>query len=251
MLFHASNFRARRSTAKAREYRLRLREEEHRVSLRTSGGDFFVFHEVFLDRCYALSFLKPSQVETVVDLGAHIGLTTLFYYAQFPQARFVCVEPNPHNVELLRKNLRALGSRAQVVAGAVSGRTGLLTFDFSGRSWEGKLVSQPSGAGVRVRGYTVEEILRGHALPTISILKVDVEGAEASMFEAPAGWTTFRVSSSNYMKDTRSQDSSEMSSPTAFKSWIQENTKPRWSLQPGCPRSRRLDSTRFNGAVKD
>ena len=88
---------------------------ELHLSLRTkSGADCFIFGEVFDHQYYRLPLASPPA--TILDLGAHIGLTAIYFARVFPKARIACVEPHPDNVRLLRKNLQANAVEAAVFA---------------------------------------------------------------------------------------------------------------------------------------
>ena len=127
----------------------------------------------------------------MVDLGAHVGLTTQYFASMFPRARYVCVEPNPLNGALLRRNVADFGDQVCVVDGAIGGRPGTAWFDLSVRSWEGR-IGGTHGHAVRV--YDVREIMSMCNLSSIDLLKVDVEGAEREMFRDGGDWLeTVRV----------------------------------------------------------
>lgn len=171
---------------KADAYQLKLGSQNPTVHLRTRSGDLFVFYEIFLDECYRLP-PHVSNVENVVDLGANIGLATLYYARQFPTARFVCVEPLPANVSLLRQNTAMLGGRVEIVQGAVSASSEMLTFAPSPWSYSGKADASAS-LPLRVQAYTLAEIFQAANLEQVDLLKIDVEGAERALFANAPTW---------------------------------------------------------------
>jgi FkbM family methyltransferase len=171
----------------ATRYRIQLPDLRN-IQLRRRSGDFFIFHEIFTDGYYELpAGLVPPAPAVIVDLGANIGLATLFLAARFPGARHVCVEPNPANVALLRANGSFLGGRLTIVEGAAFARSGEARFADSNWSGGGHLVE--NGASSRaVRCVTVDEILSTFGLEAIDILKVNIEGAEKEMFSRAPAW---------------------------------------------------------------
>ena len=170
-------------------YSLTLGNRKVSVRLRTYAGDLFVFHEIFLGKCYRIpqSWLAEEEVRTIVDLGAHLGLTTLFFSQYFPTARYICVEPNPANAVLLRQNVAALGQNVQVVEGAVGGATSVQQFNTTGASWQGRLIAE-QGNGCAVRCLSIPEIQAMTGCGRIDILKVDIEGAERLLFRSSPDW---------------------------------------------------------------
>ena len=186
LAFHTGNLLHRPISAAPRGYSVRLADATRHLWLRTYGGDLFVFYEVLLDRCYRLprSLAAPR---TIVDLGANVGLTTLFYAAEYPDSRIICVEPDPSNVALLRHNVQSLGSRATVVEAAVAARSGSVSFRVGAGSWGG-FVSNDEGDTKKITATTVSEIRRLHDLEQIDLLKVDIEGSERDVFADCSEW---------------------------------------------------------------
>jgi len=127
---------------------------------------------------------------TIVDAGANIGLTSLYFAQAFPECRILAIEPEPDNFEMLVHNVRRLKGRVECVRAAFWPVDEPLQMDpepfRGGREWartvrrleelavqgaSGKVpVVTPSGADARLGG-------RG-----VDLLKMDIEGAEAEFF---------------------------------------------------------------------
>jgi FkbM family methyltransferase len=185
--FHVANLLRFPPASAASTFRIGLNGQRE-INLRRRSGDVFIFHEIFTSLCYEVpaQFAPAGSRVVIVDLGANIGLTTLFLAARFPDATHICVEPNPSNVELLRRNLSFLGKRLTVLEAAASRTAGEARFTDSAWSWGGHLVDQ--GPATRsVRSITVDQILCDFGITDVGILKVDIEGAEQQVFcESPA-----------------------------------------------------------------
>lgn len=95
-----------------RSYQLSLRHWTHPICLRGDPSDAAVFEQVFLWREYELrdDALRES-VETVVDLGGHIGMSAISFAIQFPKARIVVVEPDEENFQQLVMNTSGCSRR--------------------------------------------------------------------------------------------------------------------------------------------
>jgi FkbM family methyltransferase len=78
--------------------------------------------------------LKRSP-KTIVDAGANVGFTTLFFASQYPHARIIAIEPSPRSVELLRMNVAGLPNVTIVEAALWAKTEDLLLEDIPGRSW--------------------------------------------------------------------------------------------------------------------
>src|SRR5262245_40185744 len=75
------------------------------VSLRAGTSDAVVYYETFLG-LYHIPPRLPATVETLLDLGANIGLTAAHYCVLFPTCRILAVEPDQGCVELAIQNTR-------------------------------------------------------------------------------------------------------------------------------------------------
>lgn len=191
--FHASNIRQIRTsndTHTLDHYRLHLKGKEFDLWLRTLGGDIFVFYEIFFDEAYRIPETlhnNINNIHTVVDLGSNIGLTSLYFNFLFPNAKFICVEPNPYNLSVLQKNILSLRERAHILDGAVSDHSGYQLFEAECHTWESKLSNNSEG-NLRVRLYSMPEIISKFGLREISLLKIDIEGAEVDLLRKGADW---------------------------------------------------------------
>jgi FkbM family methyltransferase len=184
LLFHLSNALRATHQSVPRRYRVNLIGRPHDLWMRTVGGDIFVLHEVFGLGCYDLP-CNSSDLRTVVDLGANIGLTTLYLASKAPEAQFICVEPVPANADLLRRNLAPL-SRAIVVQAAVTKESGTVMFDDTRPAWGGGISRK---GRLRVEAISIDDLLARYAPDRmIDLLKMDIEGAEAEVFSGPMLW---------------------------------------------------------------
>ncbi|WP_217921322.1 FkbM family methyltransferase [Miltoncostaea oceani] len=147
-----------------------------RVRYRRNRGDLQSFREVFYDRHYEP--LPGMTARTILDVGANIGLTSIWLARQFPGAVIVAVEPAPDNADLVRQNAVLNGAQVTVVEGAVACTEGTTTFAASAESNLGRLAE---GGDLVVRTTTLARLLDSFPSGRADILKLDVEGAEAEI----------------------------------------------------------------------
>src|SRR5215471_7071905 len=79
------------------------RSAGHEVFLRPGTTDQNVYEQVLLEKEYDIDLGSPSFI---VDAGAHIGLTSIFFASKYPGATVVAIEPEPSNFALLVQNVR-------------------------------------------------------------------------------------------------------------------------------------------------
>ena len=93
--------------------------------LRPFSMDLAIFHEVWDHERYTAGPIgEVARRGTVVDVGAHIGLFSLFACRVIQAIRIVRVEPDPLNFELLSKDLALnQGENASLIMGAIAGES--------------------------------------------------------------------------------------------------------------------------------
>jgi FkbM family methyltransferase len=132
---------------------------------------------VFAERLYDADL--PATPRAIIDLGAHIGMSVLFFSERYPSARILAVEPNPANFAKLERNVAGIPNVALMPV-AVGGEPGTGWLDVGQESWRSMLVGDPDEAeAVRVPVRTLDQLVeRFGCEPAETLLKVDVEGAE-------------------------------------------------------------------------
>ncbi len=155
--------------------RLRVKDRVIHATLPPTRESLLVVLEVFVDQTYGV----PPPVERVVDVGANVGLATLWMAANGVAQHFVCVEPVPDNVRLLAANLEANGITAQVVEAAAGPHAGETTLHLP-------LGSHALASPFRTGPTVVAKVTPWEQLLTAGAgLKVDAEGAEHALTHRP------------------------------------------------------------------
>ena len=165
----------------------------HALHLRLRTSDIPLFRETLLHDQY--SWELPARPHVIVDAGANIGLTSVFYANRYPQAKIIAIEPEPSNFEMLTKNtasypniiaLRAALWNKDCDLDIVDSGDGL--WDFWGFSIRARETHLGPAKNRLVRGLTLDRLMKENGIDYIDLLKVDIEGAEKEVFEKPAGW---------------------------------------------------------------
>jgi FkbM family methyltransferase len=118
------------------------------------------------------------------DLGANVGFLTLIGARLVgSHGHVVAYEPVPSTAEAVRHNARLNGfGQVEVVQAAVTGTPGVLRIETAHSSLEA--YTSPDG-DLEVTAVTIDaEVAAGRPAPTV--MKIDVEGAEADVLEGAA-----------------------------------------------------------------
>lgn len=146
------------------------------VFVRRCGTDVDVVKEIMLDGVYgdAISLLKGCQ--TVVDLGANIGVASLLLRERFPTCRVLAFEPHHGNFEVLKKNL----PNCQIYEAGVWSKSGTISLEGEHDDFD-RFRAREGGT---TKAYSMSDILALAGSP-IDFLKIDIEGSETEIFKDP------------------------------------------------------------------
>src|SRR5579863_2728165 len=70
----------------------------HPVRLRPGTSDVEVLWDVFARDTYRIPFRTPRGPSVIVDAGANIGITSIYFSSLYPRARVIAIEPEPSNL---------------------------------------------------------------------------------------------------------------------------------------------------------
>jgi FkbM family methyltransferase len=160
-----------------------------RLVLRANGADSFIHSEIFEHEYYRLPVVRPPA--TVLDLGANIGLSTIYFACMFPDARLACVEPISENLEVLTRNLSLNGIQAQVISAAVDVYDGKVWMERCNGYYGHKIVAERDhslSGQFEVSAVSIPSILRRLGWSRIGLLKMDIEGHEWRMLSEGCDW---------------------------------------------------------------
>ncbi|MBI1300688.1 MAG: FkbM family methyltransferase [Alphaproteobacteria bacterium] len=140
--------------------------------------------EIFMEEVYYFDCDKSGP--QIIDGGANIGISVLYFSYRYPGATIIAIEPNPAALVYLRKNIRANKlNRVTVIAGA-------LAADSEGANLicpptlsllNASLTHQPSADTLHVATYRLSELLKGK---WVDLVKLDIEGAEEAVIRETA-----------------------------------------------------------------
>lgn len=127
--------------------------------------------EIFGREMYA--FRADSPRPRILDCGANIGLSVIYFKTLYPAAQIVAFEPDPAIFQALAANIASFGfENVDLRAAAVWTATGVVAFKPEG-GLSGRILPGVAG-GISVPSVRLREWLAD----PVDFLKIDVEGAE-------------------------------------------------------------------------
>jgi FkbM family methyltransferase len=163
--------------------RIRLLPYGVDVWIRPGTADVVTLAQVWNWRQYDLPIPAPP---TIVDGGANIGLSAVFFALKWPGSRIVAVEPEPGNFALLERNVRSFSNVGTVRAALWGSSEPLVVVNPEAR--ENMYQVEPGLGRESVRGITVPELCEAEGWDRIGLLKLDIEGAELEVLRSSVPW---------------------------------------------------------------
>jgi FkbM family methyltransferase len=166
-----------------------------KVFHRNDYSDRYVIFEVFDERQYEVTsrvygpavdryyedVIASGKTPLIVDCGANIGATTLWFAARFPGSRIIAVEPAQDNFVLLQKNCTSDSvDLFNVAVDSGDGWTTMIDIGHGGFAYR-----TGDNGSYRVRTAAISSLLAHYSEDFVPFyLKIDIEGAEKSVFES-------------------------------------------------------------------
>jgi len=157
--------------------------------LRLNTSDIKVCQDVLLEYEYHVTLIHPPKV--IVDAGANIGLTSIFFANQYPSARIFAIEPEPSNFEMLQRNVSRYDNIVPIKAALWNNESEITLVDPGLDKWGFQVQDSASSEAARgeyVTAITVDSLMSRYDIAKIDILKIDIEGAEKEVFESSDSW---------------------------------------------------------------
>ena len=171
--------------------KLKMRDENH--------SDYLVFEQIFNFKEYQV-VLKMMQLSNfngkqkiIIDAGANVGYTTVFLAQGLQDTKIYAVEPSIENAGMFIENISDINN-IKLYQKSLSHKKGILyTIDRKfrdGKDWSITTIPDPKGD---ISGISIDEIIKDNKLDYISLLKIDLEGAERFIFNLENDLTFLKI----------------------------------------------------------
>jgi FkbM family methyltransferase len=135
------------------------------------------------DDVYRLRDLHFNEDDVVIDIGAHIGLFSIYLAKRWPLLRVIAFEPFPANYRNCAENLQLNGVTNVVLSPkAIANDNSLLSMatDPYNTGGASAVVStfESNGMVTGIASMTLDEVFSVHEISRCKLLKIDCEGME-------------------------------------------------------------------------
>ena len=155
-----------------------------KVKLRVNSTDLMAFTHVWLLHEYSKPGFEIRRNDTVIDIGAHIGLFALFSSQFCKNGKIYCFEPVKENFDLLESNLN-LNNIRNVVAtnAAISTSTGVVTI-YLNEDEAGHSMHVAGSKQIQAKSFSLQDVFDSNKLERCDFLKIDCEGEEYKIIDS-------------------------------------------------------------------
>lgn len=172
----------------AERYFLKSSGKNQPVYLRTFAGDLDILYEIFFENIYEVNRFINREPKVIIDLGAHVGIASLYFASKYPAAEFFCLEPDKENFELLSANLspQIMKARAHIYNAAAMPEDGKVFVQTGLRRYNSKVT--PAVFETNTQAISINTVLKRNGLTEITMMKIDIEGSEKFLFAENTQW---------------------------------------------------------------
>jgi FkbM family methyltransferase len=148
------------------------------LKLVDSASFLSAYRQIFEEEIY--TFESDTDAPLILDCGANIGLSVIFWKGLYPSARIIAFEPDPHVFQALVWNCNRRGlENVELINKAVWSGPGEVSFRAEGAD-AGHVVAGGSRNGEQtIKVPTVR--LVDYLTHPVALLKLDIEGAETEV----------------------------------------------------------------------
>ncbi|MCR9171621.1 MAG: FkbM family methyltransferase [bacterium] len=125
-------------------------------------------------------FKPKSSTPVIIDCGANIGISVLYFDKVFSNAEIIAVEADPEITSILKRNLTENNCNAEVIEKALWSKSGE-TLSFGQEGADSSSIYSLNNV-IQVETIGLDEILERYE--HIDLLKIDIEGAELEVIKS-------------------------------------------------------------------
>lgn len=167
-----------------REHCLTVPGLRHAIHLRGKTSDYQAFKKIFVEGEYAFDLGFTPRL--ILDGGANVGYSSVFFTHQYPGALIIAIEPESENFRLLVKNTAPYQNIRPVQRALWPRNAHLMMENTTGQPDAFRVSESLSPDSSTIPTITINDLLDELSVDRIDLLKLDIEGSEKELFEDPA-----------------------------------------------------------------
>ena len=166
-----------------KEYAIFETKFGQKIKIRVNSTDLMALTHVWMIEEYAKKNFDIKSSDTVIDVGAHIGLFTLYASQSCKIGNIYSYEPVKENFEILKENMNINNLKnVKIFNLAVSNSNSTITL-FMNNDESGHSMFSESSENIIVKSTSLMKIFDDNKIKECNFLKLDCEGAEYEIIE--------------------------------------------------------------------
>ena len=169
------------------------------IQIRTKSTDAQVFAQVFHGQQYNFRrqhlaeamdvywrIINGGQIPLIVDAGANVGASSIWFAKQFPLAKIIAIEPDQENAKICLLNTGRLAN-VELIEAAIGSEPGRVSISNPlGEAWAVRTNRDSEGS---IATLTIPEVIANEPKGSrLFLVKIDIEGFESDLFSSNVGW---------------------------------------------------------------
>lgn len=167
---------------KSRRMDVKLRGLRYRLSLSNFSADVTTLFQIFFAEEYKVQLSSPPS--HIIDCGANIGLSAVYFANKYPDAKIIAIEPDEGNFRYLKLNTEKYPNVICLKKAVWPRKEALQIVDPGRGDWGLQTRPATDDANPTVDTVTIDELMYDYKMQYIDFLKIDIEGAEKELFTA-------------------------------------------------------------------
>lgn len=155
-----------------------------KIKLRTRSTDLMALTNVWLVEEYSGSNFRINANDVIIDIGAHIGLFTLYASQYCKNGIIFCFEPVDENYDILVDNITQNNLKnVKPFKSAVSKSESTITI-YRNKDEAGHGMFSFTSHALKVDSISLKKIIDENSINQCNLIKIDCEGAEYEIIES-------------------------------------------------------------------
>ena len=155
-----------------------------KIKLRTRSTDLMALTNVWLVEEYSRSNFRINTNDVIIDIGAHIGLFTLYASQYCKNGTIFCFEPVDENYDILVDNITQNNLKnVKPFKSAVSKSESTITI-YRNKDEAGHSMFSFTSHALKVDSISLKKIIDENSVNQCNLIKIDCEGAEYEIIES-------------------------------------------------------------------
>ncbi|MEJ7861510.1 MAG: FkbM family methyltransferase [Pyrinomonadaceae bacterium] len=151
-----------------------------------------LFHEVWVEKMYSPQGFEIKDNNIIFDIGANIGVFSVYAAKKAKNVKVFAFEPFPDNVKWLQKNIKNNKLNNVVVSDkAVAGKSEQRTLEVSDAWVRHSLNENNKNNGIKINTLSLDEIFE--EIEVCDLMKIDCEGSEYEIFYSSSKKTLAKI----------------------------------------------------------